>query len=40
MSVLVKASVALFLAAVATAACLVPGLRAARVDPVEAFRRE
>ncbi len=33
-------AVAFFLAAVATAACLVPGLRAARVDPVEAFRRE
>ncbi|NJD20929.1 MAG: FtsX-like permease family protein, partial [Gemmatimonadetes bacterium] len=33
-------AVALFLGAVATAACLVPGLRAARVDPVEAFRRE
>jgi predicted permease len=29
-----------FLAAVATAACLIPGIRAARVDPVEAFRRE
>jgi putative ABC transport system permease protein len=34
------AGVALFLGAVATAACLVPGLRAAGVDPVEAFRRE
>lgn len=33
-------TVALFLAAVATAACLVPGWRAARIDPVEAFRQE
>ncbi len=34
------AGVAAFLAAVATVACLIPGYRAARVDPVEAFRRE